>query len=94
MRSFRDSRKTLFAFHCFLEGHVHVHTACVCLQVCVYVGECAGCVCGTLSGRTVFPGEGSRGCQGELDIASTQFVEQLLHLWERKPSPDDKQPWY
>lgn len=69
MRPFRDSRKTLFAFPCFLEGRVCVHTACVCLQVCVCVSECAVRVCGTLSGRTVFPREGSRGRGGGLDIA-------------------------
>lgn len=69
MRPFRDSRKTLFAFPCFLEGRVCVHTTCVCLQVCVCVSECAVRVCGTLSGRTVFPREGSRGRGGGLDIA-------------------------
>lgn len=45
------------------------HRMCVFAGVCVCVSECAVRVWGTLSGRTVFPREGSRGRGGGLDIA-------------------------
>lgn len=40
MSPFKDLRKTLFAFPCFLEGYVRVH---VCVRA--FAGMCCVCVC-------------------------------------------------
>ena len=75
MRPFKDLRKTLFAFPCFLEGYVRVHVcvrACVCRYV--WVCECTVYVHGTLSGRTVFPRQGAEEEVVSLTSLSTHFL--------------------